>query len=232
MKLIYTTQENLKENLNNKDKEEIELSFDKGLSIEDLSKQVKEVLDIEKDFIGYPLYLRLKDFSFEHKVRIMKDALNNADLNDIILTLNIINLIKCSNDLPDEYFQDDNIIFNSIVEILDLSIELEEDLTKIRRDVSVAFMSLFKSYHKFEYADTEKHIQLNNLIRNILLTCDLLTLSTMFSVSDDINSSELYYVDNAMFLIQNILYKNSIFKDMSQEILKDTAFEDFIKVGG
>lgn len=225
MNLVYTNKDELLKILQENKNEDIFLFFDENLSVSELVEKVKEVV-INKDENKNHIFLRLKNFSYEHKKAILDFAIHYDDLNDIVLMLNVINLIKCYNDLEDSYFADENVLVSSIDELLDLSIDLSESISYLKKKVSIAFMSIFKSYHKFEFADTDTHVALSCMLKNIFLSCDLLTLSSIFGTSDKFSTDELYYVDNALFFVQELMMKNAIFKDLSVEILKGTEYDN------
>lgn len=220
MKLIFKDVNELRNTIKDV-KEDVFLSFDESLSVNDLTNQVKEVLELENEELPCHIFLCLKKFSHAHKLSILKYAMHYDNLCDLVLLLNILNLIKCYNDLEDSFFKDDYILFDAIDDMLDYSVELTEDITYLKRELNLAFLSVFKSYHKFTYADTDNFKPcLTKLLHHLLLSCDLLTLSSIFATSESINTNDCYYVKNAMFYIQELFSKNAIFQELTTNIIK------------
>lgn len=169
-----------------------------------------QIYDYEKDLENVDVHLILKGLSVELLSEAIKFSLNKKDLKDPFMILNIINLIKIYNTLDDVFFEDENVYVSSIEDLLDLKLTLHSELKSFIKELSIYFISLFKSYSKTSYTPLDNHIELPLVYRAIILSTDLLTLSGIFSISEPFNTEECVYIDNAIKYIQYLMFKNSI----------------------
>ena len=226
------TKEELIEKLNSIDKDDLTIEdYENGLRISMNESifvgEAKEIVDVicnyelEEDHIQ--IYLNLKGLPIETLAEIIRYALNRDDLNDPLLILNIINLIKVYNTLDDAYFDSNDVYVSSIEDFLDLKLELVDDLAKFAKRVSLYFLSLFKSYNKFVYTPMDKHYMLPNIFRNIFLSTDLLTLSGIFSDAENFNTSECVLIEDAILYITSLLMKGNMSSELIEMFLKDNT---------
>lgn len=167
------------------------------------------------------ILLDLKGLEVEKLAEVFKYALTREDLNDPLLILNIINLIKVYNSLDDTFFANEDIYVSSIEDLLDLKLEITSELSAFVKKVSVYFMSLFKSYNKFVYTPMDKHVKLPNVYKAIFLSTDLLTLAGIFSDSENFNTSECVLVEDAILYVTSLLMKGSMSSELIEMFLKD-----------
>lgn len=72
--------------------------------------------------------MELKNKSLEEKIEALKAYLADENNEDIILALNLYNLIKYDNSWDESFFQHENIIFNSILEFIQIKNALKNEL--------------------------------------------------------------------------------------------------------
>lgn len=192
------------------DKENIICSFNNDISIEQLLKNLKYIYDLENQLDINNLQVQLKNLSLEKKVEAIKFALTYENLKDSLMLLNIFNLIKTYNTLDDSFFENQYIFISDIQELLDLKLEINDQLKQFTKQLSIYFISLFKSYNKISFTPLDIHIQLPNIYKYIILSTDLLTLSSIFSISQYFNTKQCIYIDNAMYYINELTLKNNI----------------------
>lgn len=149
----------------------------------------------------------LKGLSTELLVAAISYSLTYEDLADPLMLLNILNLVKIYNTLDTSFFENQDVYVNSIEELLDLKLDLQEDLDKFTRQLSIYFISLFKSYNKTNYTPLDKHMPLPRIYKALFVASDFLTLSGIFSVSKPFSTDECVYLDDAIDCLVNLQLK-------------------------
>lgn len=197
-----------------------------GIFVDDLLKVIETIVEYESQEDCENVLLDLKELSTEKLAEVFKFVLPNENLKDPLLILNIINLIKVYNSLDDTFFQNPDIYFNSIEELLDLKLEISSELAEFSKKVGVYFISLFKSYNKFHYAPTDKHYKLPPLYKTIFLSTDLLTLSGVFADAGHFNTSECIIIEDAIIYLTSLLMKGSMSFEMIEMFLRDMEVKE------
>lgn len=203
------------------DNENIICSFDNNISIEQLLENLKYIYDLENQLNINNLIVKLKNLQLEKKVEAIKFALSYENLKDPLMLLNIFNLIKTYNTLDDSFFSNQYIFILNIQELLDLKLEINEQLKQFTKQLSIYFISLFKSYNKISFTPLDVHMQLPNIYKYIILSADLLTLSSIFSISQYFNTKQCIYIDNAMHYINELTIKNNIGINFINKLFQD-----------
>lgn len=198
-----------------------------GISKQDLLNFLNNLYETETELSKLEknnIILNLKDLDYIILADAIRFSLNRQDLCDSTMLLNILNLIKIYNSLDDSFFKDENIYVSSVDELLDLKMELTEDLKKFVKQLSIYFISLFKSYNKVIYTPLDEHIDLPLIYRNLFLSTDLMTLSGIFATSESFNINECVFINNALEYIYNLQEKNSVFTNLINNFLE--SFEN------
>lgn len=185
------------------------ISFKQGIEKETLLDDIKLIYDFENDENAI-VFMNLKGLDTSLIIEAIKYSLTREDLRNPYMLLNIINLIKIYNTLDDSFFQNDKIYVSSIEDLLDIKLDLTEEISKFQRQLSIYFISLFKSYNKTQYEPLDKHIDLPNIYKNIIMASDILTLSGIFSVSEPFSTSECIYINDASMYMTSLLSKGSL----------------------
>ena len=146
----------------------------------------------------------------ELKAEAIKYALSREDLKDPVTSLNIFNLIKTYNTLDDSFFEDENVWVNSLEDLLDLKLEIHDELKIFVKQFSIYFLSLIKSYNKMIYTPLDNHIDLPQIYKTLFLSMDFMTASSIFSISDPINTEDLIYIDNSTSYLIEMMVKNCL----------------------
>ena len=149
----------------------------------------------------------LKGLNTELLVAAISYSLTYEDLADPLMLLNILNLVKIYNTLDTSFFENQDVYVNSIEELLDLKLDLQEDLDRFTRQLSIYFISLFKSYNKTNYTPLDKHMPLPRIYKALFVASDFLTLSGIFSVSKPFSTDECVYLDDAIDCLVNLQLK-------------------------
>lgn len=189
----------------------VSISPHTSITKDELIQVLDNVYNIEnkkQDGFG-TIYLNLKGLSVDLITEAIRYSLKREDLKNPLMILNIINLIKIYNTLDDSFFENENVYVSSIEDLLDLKLALKNDLKPIIKQLSIYFISLFKSYNKLTYSPLDTHIKLPSLYENIILACDMLTLCGILSVSESFNLDDCKYVENAHIYLQDMIMKNA-----------------------
>lgn len=171
---------------------------------------LKVIYEYENTLEKNNVLLDLKGLPLKDLEEAIKYSLSFENLNDAVMILNIINLIKTYNNLEDSFFENKDIYVNNLEELLDLKLSLRSEIKEFSKKLSIYFLSLFKSYPKTSYTPTDVHIKLPSIYANIIMGTDLYTLSGIFSFSETFDTKECVYIDEAFKYLSNLLMKNSI----------------------
>lgn len=206
-----------------KEEDKIKIKVLDTIDLEDLNTLILELFDYENKLQPEEknnILLILKDLSVDKLAEVFKVALRTDNLSDPLLTLNIINLIKTYNSLSDEFFADENIYINSMEDFIDLKYEIQEELQAFIKQLSIYFISLFKSYNKLIYTPLDNHISLPIVYKNIFMATDLLTLSGIFAASPNFNTDECIYITDALEVLLLLQEKTNISTCLMNDFLK------------
>lgn len=188
---------------------DLTVNVKEGIEKDSLLTVIKEIFDYETETKEI-VYLNLKGLNVSLITEAIRYSLTREDLRNPYMILNIINLIKIYNTLDDSFFNDSKIYVNSIEDLLDVKLDLTNELKKFQRQLSIYFISLFKSYNKFSYEPLDKHVELPEIYKNIILSLDILTLSGIFSVSEPFSTEECVYIDSAIIYMNELLMRGAI----------------------
>lgn len=220
----------IKANKTDEDVVEVKVKFDESLDTETISKALESVLETEESVFKYAtgdqefeqLYffdIDLKNLSKDVKLELFKVLLKRETTINTKVILNIYNLIKTYNSFEDAFFAHPDIYFNTLEEYLDIRTDLMDELKEFSRRLIIYYLSCLKSLHVTE-ADTAY----NNLkpipavYQRILLVIDFFTLSKIMNKVENINTSDLIYVQNSTKYIDCLSTKQVICKDIADHI--------------
>lgn len=189
---------------------EIICNFDKNINIDTLLKNLEFIYNLQNQYEDIKILVNLKGLQIEKLAEAIKFALTFENLKDPLMILNIFNLIKIYNTLNDSFFENQYIYISNIQQLLDLKLEISNQLKKFIKQLSIYFISLFKSYNKTSFTPLDMHIQLPNIYKHIILAGDLITLSGIFSTSQPFDTSQCIYIDDAMYFVNELAFKSNI----------------------
>lgn len=185
------------------------VSVKDGIDKDTLLNDLKLIYDFESSEEAI-VFLNLKGLNTSLLTEAIKYSLTREDLRNPYMLLNIINLIKIYNTLDDSFFANEKIYVSSIEDLLDIKLDLTSEIAEFQKKLSIFFISLFKSFNKTQYEPLDKHIDLPDIYRNIILSLDILTLSGIFSVSEPFSTSECIYINNANVYLTELLARGSL----------------------
>lgn len=179
----------------------------------DLVSFVNELYDIENEVVDKNeknIGLDLKGLDLKYIEEIVKLSLKREDLVDPLMILNITNFIKIYNTLNSSFFENQDVYISELSDLLDLRLDLQEELEDFVQQLSIYFISLFKSYNKLTYAPNDIHKPLPKVFKAIFLTSNFLTLSGIFASSKPFSTEQCIYLDDALDCIYSLETKSGL----------------------
>ena len=217
----------IEENLEG-DKIKYHITPNQDITTEKLIKLLEEIYDYEaKKSESETIFLKLKGLSTDLLAEAIKYSLKREDLVNPSMLLNILNLVKLYNTLDDSFFEDENIYVSSIEDLLDLKLLIRSEIKAFARQLSIYFISLFKSYNKTAYTPLDNHQKMPNIYKAMILSSDLLTLSGIFASSESFSTDDLVYIDDSFLYLSELLTKNMNTINIMEDFFK--GFDDGIK---
>ena len=156
------------------------------------------------------MLLNLKGLSIDKKIEAIRYSLTREDLLDVNMLLNITSLVRNYNNFSKDFFEVENCYFNKIMDFVDARTELQEELKVLSKQLSIYFLSLFKSYNKTHYTPLEKHIELPSLYASLFMSMDILSLSSIFSSCEPFSTDECVYIENGIAFLTVLLQKSNL----------------------
>ena len=186
--------------------------------VEKIYKDVAEFNSVNDNKVT--VMVDLKHCKVDTKAEVIRFALGYNDLEDPLMLLNILNLVKMYNTLDDNHFAADDVFVNSIEELLDLKLLLSSDIKEFSRKLSIYFLSIIKSYNKMTFTPADDHTVLPKVFEALILASDLLTLSGIFAKATNISTEDLVYVDNAYIYMTSLINKGITTSSLLGEFLE------------
>lgn len=222
--------ESVKGTVKDSDVIEIKVKFDENISKENFVKSLNEVLDNEEEVFNYATdeheyaqnYLfdiDLKNLSKELKLEAFKISLTRDTVVDSKIILNIYNLIKTYNSFEDTFFAHPDVYFNTLEEYLDIRTDLMDDIKAFSKQLIIYYLSCLKSLHVTEADTAYANMKpIPPVFQRILFVIDFFTLSKIMNKMQDINLSDLMFVQNSNKYLDELCAKELICKDIADFI--------------
>lgn len=200
------------------------ITFSNDISNENLIKHLEYIYSYENLQKEINILCNLKNLSLDKLINAFKYALSREDLKDPLMLLNIIAIIKNDNTLDDSFFENKNIFISSIDDMLDLRIGLKSEIKAFKKQLSIYFLSLFKTYNKTHFMPSDNIVELPNIYNAIMLSIDLSVISGIFATSESFNTNECVYVKDAYKYLSNMMMKNAISMAFFKEFVENNNF--------
>ena len=210
-------------NISHNDENDI-ITFSNDISNENLIKHLEYIYNYENLQKEINILCNLKNLSLDKLINAFKYALSREDLKDPLMLLNIIAIIKNDNTLDDSFFENKNIFISSIDDMLDLRIGLKSEIKEFKKQLSIYFLSLFKTYNKTHFMPSDNIVELPNIYNAIMLSIDLSVISGIFATSESFNTNECVYVKDAYKYLSNMMMKNAISMAFFKEFVENNNF--------
>lgn len=210
-------------NISHHDENDI-ITFSNDISNENLIKHLEYIYSYENLQKEINILCNLKNLSLDKLINAFKYALSREDLKDPLMLLNIIAIIKNDNTLDDSFFENKNIFISSIDDMLDLRIGLKSEIKAFKKQLSIYFLSLFKTYNKTHFMPSDNIVELPNIYNAIMLSIDLSVISGIFATSESFNTDECVYIKDAYKYLSNLMMKNAISMAFFKEFVENNNF--------
>ena len=142
----------------------------------------------------------MKYLDYDKKLKALKELINNESLKDSKDIINISFLVKRLNQLDNEIFKREDIYYSSLMELIDLKINLKKELEELRKKIVIYYLGCLKS---LTIKNEEQAIHINNLYFHLLHILDINDISVILQkveIKEEIpfihNSKEIYNIIN------------------------------------
>lgn len=202
---VYTAEEFYKKGVKNV------YTFNETKPKEDVIALLHAIYDVEASLQAkgesFDIELHLKNLPFETRIAILEDAMHQENLLDSTMVLNIFNFIKSFNTFSDDYFKNDLVLVNSILEFLDLKTALAVSLEKTANTLLNYVFSVIKSVGVTEYTPDNQPESIPFLYQRLLFICDFVSISNMLKKANKVDYATLKLVANADMFLQSLCQK-------------------------
>lgn len=199
----------------------IEQYFPKGLKKEEAISFLESLFKYEKELSKYQMNkicLKVDKVDSDVLKEMFSYALKYEDLCDASFIFNIIPMIRLpESSLSEDILNSPHFFFKDEEEFNRVKGALKEDLKAFTKQLSIYFISLFKSYNKVIFTALDTVKELPNLYKNVMLSMDFLSLSAMFARTEPFSTLECIHLYNAFSYAVQILAKTPCceeFKDI------------------
>ncbi len=217
---MIITDKELDLNVNDLNRDE-SLVFDNSIvDFNRLCSFLQNVFDFELAY-EYDFKLQFKALNKDIKIQLLRKWLLDENMSNSIVLLNIINLIKTYNTLSDDFFRNQNIIFNDITELLDIKIGIKNEIDIFVKNLCIWYLSLFVSVHKNESNYLDDVYEIPVPYKKLLLSLDFYTLSGICQKAKDFEISSLKCVKEAYQIVSVLSEKNNMTMKIFEDIQKN-----------
>lgn len=176
-------------------------TFERDQNKAEDKKEKKEILDLN---------LNLRELSTEKLIEAFRYSLKIDYLLNRTMLLNIINLIKTQNTLESDFFENPEIYFKDDIEFLDIKSDLTDEIGEFRRELSIYFISLIKSYSKLEVNFLDSIVPMPSTFGIIITSLDFFSLSSIFNKSEPFDVSECKIIQGAHAYLNYLFTKSQV----------------------
>lgn len=139
-----------------------------------------------------------KESTFEEKVKFLKEKIRDAQTNDEFSIRNIFCLVSAQ-DLSDDFFASDKILFKDLTEFSDIKTELKEDILSLKKHLSFYYLSVITSCRAIYFSKKSDIKTIPNLYKTIMGNLGIFSLNAILSKNiSDVDVKSLEYIDDAI----------------------------------
>ena len=202
------------------------VSFDTN-DKKEISAKLQELFEYEDTLeSNSSVKLDLKGKDLNTIAFVLKEAMNNDALKNTQLILNIMCMLKSYFTFDQSFFDSPDIYVNSTVDIVDLKDMLREDIEKMSYRIGIYFISICKSLNKVEYTMLDSYKPLPNLYHTIMLTTDMITISSILCNIKSGSFEECSLIRDANLYFSSIANKYCFGNVLLNEFLKPILNEE------
>ena len=173
-----------------------------------IRKQLRELFEYEDTLeTNSNVKLDLKGKSLDVIAIALDEAMSNDNLRNSQLILNIVCLLKTYLTFDKSFFDAEDIYVTNTISLIDLKKKLKGKIDLVSRRLCIYFISICKSLNKLEYTMLDSYKALPNLYHTILMTTDMVTISSILCGVKDGSFSECILVRDANLYFNAIVEK-------------------------
>lgn len=143
----------------------------------------------------------IRNWKVEDKINFFKQAIKDEGLRNTNIIINIALLLKRLNNYDDTIFEREDIYFTSLVELVDVKLELKNELDELRKVIVKYYLSVIKS---LVVKNEEQSKEIANLYYLLLRVLSVYDISLMLQ-KIDLDGIDAEFVKGA-----DIIYKNML----------------------
>lgn len=188
------------------------------ISKDNLLGLLDKIFEYEKDEDNNVI-LRLKGLSIEYIADVLKYSMKQESIKNPSIIMNLISLVKVFNTLDESFFESDDIFVSSPVEMLQLKRLLKDELVEFKKQISIYFVSLLKSFNKLSYTPSDNVMEMPSLYKIIFASSDMMTISGILSTSETFNTNECVYILEAVGILTPLILNTQVGSIMTRNFL-------------
>lgn len=181
-----------------------QINFDSSINENELVSMLSKINDFSNEL--QTITVGLKDLSYSNKICALKYCLCNDNIMHPQFLLNLINIIKNYNNLTDEFFNNEKVIFKDLEEFLNIKLELKDEIQDFIDSFSLNYFSMFMSIHKIESNFLDNIKELPKTYLNIIRALDFVTLSGICAKCKKLEKPN-FYIANAIDIVSELSEK-------------------------
>ena len=131
----------------------------------------------------------LKQKTIEEKIQVLSNYIDNENSNNDLLALNLFLLIKRDNNFDETFFEHEDVIFNDIMEFIDIADALHDKLQVFIETLLGIYLSCLKNC-SIDVADNTPTMP--TVYLHVLYMMDYITLSKLMLLYNPVSSVEKY----------------------------------------
>ena len=186
----------------------------------EISDKLKELFEYENTLEkNSSVKLDLKGKDLDTIAFVLREAMNNNELKNTQLILNIVCMLKSYFTFDQSFFESPDIYVNNTISLVDLKELLHDDIERMSYRLGIYFISICKSLNKVEYTMLDTYTQLPSLYHTLMLTLDMITISSILCNIKGGSFEECSLVRDANLYFNEIAHKYCVGNALMNEFL-------------
>lgn len=139
-----------------------------------------------------------KESTFEDKVSFLKEKIRDASTSDEFSIRNIFCLVSAQ-DLSDDFFASDKILFKDLVEFSDIKTELRDDIVDLKKYLSFYYLSVITSCRAIYFIKKSDIRTIPSLYKTLMGNLGIFSLNAILSKNiESVDVKKLENIDDAI----------------------------------
>lgn len=164
----------------------------------------KECNELETTHTITDKLIDLKGKDNETLISVFKDVLENPNCVNYSVILNSNLLLNGYNTLDDSMFENNEVWFSNIEQLIDIKLEMSAEIQKFQTQLAFWWIAVMKSAYKIEYVYLDQLEEVPNLYKRLLITSPLIALSQCVAKSKGINLENVPMVKDGYPILMEV----------------------------